>query len=310
MGVILRGFSVQLTMRVIPICYFLPLFTLTAASTAPSNDQCIMYDTCGWNPDCEDGVGCYGNQFLNCRYDGAPKPADNEALELLQSECPHLYDELTATGEVNLCCSTRQLRDLQSNFGMVSAFLAGTCPTCWYNFRKNFCDLTCSPKQASFVGANSYVEGPGFDGYDGQMVEMVRSVTYYANTAFVEAVYDSCKDVTHPSIGSVMNFFCGEWGAEHCTAFHLFDFQGSLNNGYTPFSIDYIYSSKTTTPDGNYVFHNPDILPCDKAAPHEEEGCVCDQCKSACYECLFVNVCDNHPNYELYENTLSGHDLH
>ena len=34
------------------------------------------------------------------RYDGAPKPAGDEALELLQSECPHLYDELTATGEV------------------------------------------------------------------------------------------------------------------------------------------------------------------------------------------------------------------
>ena len=46
-----------------------------------------------------------GSQFLTKmfvpRYDGAPKPADNEALELLQSECPHLYDELTATGEVS-----------------------------------------------------------------------------------------------------------------------------------------------------------------------------------------------------------------
>ena len=32
------------------------------------------------------------------RYDGAPKPADSEALDLLQSECPHLYDELPANG--------------------------------------------------------------------------------------------------------------------------------------------------------------------------------------------------------------------
>ena len=39
---------------------------------------------------------------LFTRYDGAPKPANYEALELLQSECPHLYDELTATGEVVL----------------------------------------------------------------------------------------------------------------------------------------------------------------------------------------------------------------
>ena len=47
------------------------------------------------------------------------------------------------------------------------------------------------------------------------MVEMVESVTYYANTAFVEAVYDSCKDVVNPAIGPVMNFLCGRWGAEH-----------------------------------------------------------------------------------------------
>jgi len=288
------------------------IFTLTAANiAAPPEDQCMMYDTCGWNPDCEDGMGCNEVQFLICKYDGPPKPAEGaEALELLQSECPHLYDELTATGEVNLCCSTRQLRDLKTNFAMVSSFLAGTCPTCYYNFRKNFCDFTCSPKQASFVGANSYVEGPGFDDFEGQTVEMVRSVTYYANTAFVEAVYDSCKDVIFPSLGSVMNFLCGRWGAADCTGFHMFDFQGSLSNGYAPFQIDYIYSSKTTTPDGKYLFHNPDILPCDVAAPHQEQGCACDQCHPACNECLYTYVCDNHASYEEYKNTLSEHDLH
>ena len=35
------------------------------------------------------------------RYFGPPKPADAEALDLLQSECPHLYDELTDAGEVS-----------------------------------------------------------------------------------------------------------------------------------------------------------------------------------------------------------------
>ena len=37
--------------------------------------------------------------------DPSPKLADDEALELLQSECPHMYDELTAEGEV---CSAPQ----------------------------------------------------------------------------------------------------------------------------------------------------------------------------------------------------------
>jgi len=276
-------------MREIVIWFLLPFSCI--ASIAPSADQCMMYDTCGWNPDCEDGVGCNEVQFLNCRYFGPPKPADAEALDLLQSECPHLYDELTAAGEVNLCCSTRQLRDLQSNFARVSAFLAATCPTCWYNFRKNHCDMTCSPDQASFVEANSFVEGPGFDGYEDQVVEMVRSVSYYAHTAFVEGLYDSCKDVNHPALGPVMSFFCGQWGAENCNGYRMFDFQGSLN-GYTPFQINYIYSSQITSPDGRYVFHNPNITPCNEAAPHEEQGCDCQQCKHACNECLHVYVCD------------------
>ena len=50
------------------------------------------------------GQQCHPNMFFFFtflpRYDGAPKPAVYEALELLQSECPHLYDELTASGEV------------------------------------------------------------------------------------------------------------------------------------------------------------------------------------------------------------------
>ena len=46
-------------------------------------------------------VGVYvgpSEDFFLQRYDGAPKPADSEALDLLQSECPHLYDELPANG--------------------------------------------------------------------------------------------------------------------------------------------------------------------------------------------------------------------
>ena len=129
--------------------------------------------------------------------------------------------------------------------------------------------MTCSPKQASFIGANGYVEGPGFEDYEGQMVEMVESVTYYANTAFVEAVYDSCKDVVHPAIGPVMTFLCGRWGAEHCDGFRMFDFQGSVTNGYAPFNINYIYSSLASTPDGSHIFHNPKVLPCDAAAPNQ-----------------------------------------
>jgi len=252
----------------------------------PALDECIWYDTCGWNPHCVvvDGVpGCNEVQFLNCRADPndpSPKPADEEALDLLQSECPHMYDELTAEGEVRLCCSTRQLRDLKTSFAKVSPFLAATCPTCWYNFRKNFCDLTCSPDQASFVKPNKFVSGPGFGDYEGQTVEMVETITVFAHKTFIEEMYDSCKDIVHPGIGPVMNFLCGHWGAENCDGFKMTDYQGEVTNGYSPFNIYYNYSSDLMTSDEEHFYHNPPVIPCQEPAPHQEKGCDCEQCST------------------------------
>ena len=125
---------------------------------------------------------------------------------------------------MRLCCSTRQLRDLRTSFAKVSPFLAAICPTCWYNFRKNFCDLTCSPDQASFVKPNKFVSGPGFDDYEGQTVEMVETITVFAHKTFIEEMYDSCKDVVLGSFGSVMNFLCGTWGAENCDGYKMTDY--------------------------------------------------------------------------------------
>ena len=221
-----------------------------------------------------------------------PRPADEEAIELLRSECPHMAEEVCPNYhlvtlslmffQTHLCCSTRQLRDLQVNFARVSAFLAAPCPTCWWNFRKNFCDMTCSPDQASFVKADNIVTGPGFDDYEGQEVEMVESVTYFAHTEFIEGMYDSCKDVNNPALGPVMSFFCGEWGAENCDAYKMCNFQGSVSNGYAPFTIHYDYSNESMTEDGEHVYHNPPAVPCHEAAPHQDQGCDCQQCSTAC----------------------------
>ena len=31
-----------------------------------ADEQCVMYDTCGWNPSAEDGQGGNERHFLNC----------------------------------------------------------------------------------------------------------------------------------------------------------------------------------------------------------------------------------------------------
>ena len=53
--------------------------------------HCIMYDTCGWDQDYGEDGGNYVH-FLNCAYDGPPKPASREMLDILQDACPHLYE--------------------------------------------------------------------------------------------------------------------------------------------------------------------------------------------------------------------------
>ena len=49
-----------------------------------------------------------------------------------------------------LCCSESQIDDLLQNFGPAAALLE-RCPTCYYNFRMNFCDMTCRPDQNKFL---------------------------------------------------------------------------------------------------------------------------------------------------------------
>jgi Niemann-Pick C1 protein len=187
--------------------------------------------------------------------------------------------------EPDLCCSTRQLRDLKTNFVTPQQFIEATCPSCWYNFRKNFCDLTCSPDQATFVKADSYVTGPGFEDFEGQEVEMIKSVTYFVNEVFVKDLYSSCKDIQVPALGgSIMVFLCGPWGENFCDPYRMFNFLGDLSNGYTPFAINYIYSNNTETEDDGHTYqnHNPPMVACDQKAPGEKEACGCQDCPAAC----------------------------
>ena len=211
---------------------------------------------------------------MNCAYSGPPFPVvDQEQMSLLEEVCPHLAGEGRQRG---LCCSTRQLRDLKTNFGIPQQFLEGLCPTCFYNFKKNFCDMTCSPDQASFIRPDHYVTGPGFDDYEGQTVTMVEDITYFANLQWVRDTYDSCKNVEVTGLGNVMNFLCGPWGAENCSPEKLFDFLGDLGNGYAPFQINYEY----LMPGGGG--HNPTVVPCHSQAPGVDRACPCSACPTAC----------------------------
>ena len=120
--------------------------------------------------------------------------------------------------------------------------IAQTCPTCYHNFRKNFCDLECHPHQGQFVQADGVVHGPGYGEYTGQNKTMVKSVTYHVSEEYNDLTYESCKNVQFPSTSdTVMGLLCGPHGSKGCTAKRWFDYMGSITNGYSPFQINYDY---------------------------------------------------------------------
>ena len=148
--------------------------------------------------------------------------------------------------------------------------------------------MTCSPDQASFVRADHIIEGDGFDydggHYEGQTVSMVKDVTYFAHGSFVEAAFESCRNVQFPGMGNVLTFLCGAWGVADCTPFRWFDFMGDTANGYAPFMIHYDYfagSEDNQISEDGHIYHNPEIIPCNEAAP-ELSACGCTNCPAAC----------------------------
>jgi Niemann-Pick C1 protein len=124
----------------------LGLISLCSLSQAyESKGHCVWYDVCGPDPELSSPSNPH---CLNCHYEGQAKKLDQEFEYLVKEACPHLFDDLE--GDLTLCCSPAQLKDLVSNFQMANNFL-GRCPTCMYNFRKNFCDMTCRPDQSLFL---------------------------------------------------------------------------------------------------------------------------------------------------------------
>ncbi len=120
----------------------------------PEGGHCVWYDVCGPDPNLDPEMAKY--HCLNCKYEGPAKLLPSVYETILDEACPHLRNDLG--GDLHLCCGPQQLQDLKTNFIMAVALLA-RCPTCMYNFRKNFCDMTCRPDQSKFLKAK-HVEGP------------------------------------------------------------------------------------------------------------------------------------------------------
>ena len=178
-----------------------------------------------------------------------------------------------------ICCSEKQLNALITNFLTPKSIIAEQCPTCYYNFITNFCDMTCSPNQTDYVRPDKYItlEDTGR--------EVVAELTYFTHKEFNEDTYNSCKNVQFPSMSdTIMGLLCGPWGSMYCTPERWWTYLGTTANGYSPFEIHYDIKNQTKSDDGSFTYHNPAMTACNIPPKVGEVnvGCQCADCEEAC----------------------------
>lgn len=229
-------------------------FKTVAAVNAQQPGKCVMYGVCGKTSSDLD---------LNCKVDHPPKPLKNEGdLTKLRTYCPELIDEFGN----ELCCSPEQVENLISNL-ILPANILQRCPACFNNFRRSFCEFTCSPKQYLFVNVTETTptipptpQPPSSDEEQEQESSdeeppeehidvsdlppnMVTKVDFFITRKYVRSTYDNCKNVLMSTTnGPSMDILCGPWGSYRCSAERWFDYMGSISNGYSPFDIKYRYT--------------------------------------------------------------------
>ena len=64
-------------------------------------------------------------------------------------ECSHSHAFIVGESP-RLCCDRKQLAEMQK-FKYIVDNLIGRCPSCYYNFLRIFCEMTCSPDQDQFL---------------------------------------------------------------------------------------------------------------------------------------------------------------
>ncbi|CDW58332.1 Niemann-Pick C1 protein [Trichuris trichiura] len=181
---------------------FVPLLVyLATIATAIDQDHCVWYKEC-----------IVDNIRKNCVYNGPPLPLkDLEALNTIIKMCPSLIEDhfKGSSKELSLCCDADQVRTLAMNMNIPQQYFS-RCPSCLQNFVQLWCQLTCSPKQSSFLNVTGTVDAEG--------KAAVQEIQYHVTNTFVSGVFNSCRYVQDPSTNQrVMNIMCrGKCLTFHC----------------------------------------------------------------------------------------------
>nr|XP_040583729.1 NPC intracellular cholesterol transporter 1-like [Lepeophtheirus salmonis] len=247
-----------------------------------------MYDRCSKSPH-------ISTKFLNCAYDGDPKPFFSK----VKTVCPHINPN------EGVCCSLSQLESMEAEFKLPSGIMA-RCPTCLHNFKKIFCAMNCHPEQSLFIKGKEIKTKHANTLED---VSVISNLTYYVNKELIHKVYVSCKDVVMPSTTqTILNIMCGPWGENLCTPERWYRYLGSLSNMHTPFQIDFVFSGdKNASIPEEMSYYNTEIEPCNIGV-NGKSPCSCTDCESSCASQI-INDKNHHLEYNNYRLNISSFSM-
>lgn len=183
-------------------------------------------------------------------------------------------------GETFACCTSAQLRALQSSLTLSKAVLL-RCPSCVYNFAQTHCITTCSSSQSQIINITRTVNVT----VGGAPKDAVVAYQAYISTSFSDASFRSCQNVRIPATGGyAIATMCGRYGHKLCTPQRWLDFQGDTSNGLAPLDIDFrlIPPTESSQVPSGMVPYAGIAIGCNETSPTGEEECSCQDCLDAC----------------------------
>lgn len=226
----------------------------------------------------------------NCVKETAPMAFNNSGddsaavKEKLREYCPFFF-EGDSEDPIELCCDNEQINFMTDGFKNSAPF--ARCPTCVKNLQKFFCLVACSPYQ--YYMTSSYTTKTE------QGKEYTDVVTISTPQETMDAVYDSCKDVSLPSTGeAVLQSACGNYGAIWCTPLRWFLYMNDPDqNPFAPYKMQF-----NTTITGLYTPLDYKVLTCSEAYDNSS-ACSCSDCPVNCPENLYTSI---HTDYNIFSN--------
>ncbi|XP_026690141.2 NPC1-like intracellular cholesterol transporter 1 isoform X1 [Ciona intestinalis] len=253
--------------------------SVTATEVSHEPGRCMLYANCGFY---EENDPNHSKGELPCLDNREAVVLDKTSAHYksLEKTCPNL---IKPDGEPTaICCDPQQLNTLERQL-TASVLVFNRCPSCVENFRGLYCQITCSPNQATFMNVT---EIRNTTETEGAFTESI-----YISEAYATNVHTSCKDVIFPQTnGKAMALVCNGFSGDDCTPQRFLDYLGSTNNGIAPLNMDFQQIGNDTGPNSDAIQSPPEGMApldafaykCQDAPSPTEFACSCTDCEASC----------------------------